>query len=349
MGHRRSSADGGVGWGFYASLWMVIVRQEYIVFDQGGYRCLAFNDPQEMQSCANKNGSLDFRFEHIKMMFVASSSPFFLKSAFVLPVLPTDLFGNPFDEYQCGTLVNSEQNGYSKRDTIHPEPTPIDGVKLRKRISFAQTLIKPTLDRKNLINIRRVLESSRSFDSDCPCGFMAFQKIHFSHPLFVGSGGLLLDHCHIRNRFSYSDWMAQLYPESMANLYLTSKQRKKEALSNETDLLHLFVEGAAPPRIRFRGWLALGGRMETQWQNPEDFAARCEDYVKLWSLIDRLKSRERSILTKHFGLVGSGQMTYAEIGRIHNLSVERTSQIVLTAMRKIKGWWRCILFLADRK
>ncbi len=45
---------------------------EIIVFDQGGYRCLAFNDYENLQSCVSLARKLDFRFEYIKMMFVTS-------------------------------------------------------------------------------------------------------------------------------------------------------------------------------------------------------------------------------------------------------------------------------------
>lgn len=256
-----------------------------------------------------------------------------------LPLLPTDLFGNPFEEYECGTLINKGVNDASKRETINTARTPIDGVKLRKRILCAQTLTKLTLDRKNLVHIRRILQSSRAFNAEMPCGFMAFQKIHFSHPLFVGSGGLLLDHCRIRDRFSYHNWMIQLYPESIANSYLPSGERKNEAYSNEADLTRLFEEGDAPPHIRRQGWFALGGRLEQPWRNPEDLALRCEDYAKLWRLIDKLKPRERSILIMRFGLDGSQEKTLSEIGRVYQLCGTRIMRIIAKAMLKIRKWW----------
>ena len=256
-----------------------------------------------------------------------------------LPILPTDLFGNPFENYECGTLVETERKDSARRRPLHPVPTPIEGVSLRKRISFAQNLIKPTLDRKNRVHIRRVLQSSSAFSSLEPCGFLEFQRIHFSHPLFVGSGGLLLDHCRIRDRFSYRDWLIDLYPETMANLFLPSSQRSNRSRSNESDLARLLEEGDEPPSIRWWGWLTLGGRLEQQWQNPEDFVVSCEDYSRLWEFIDNLKPRERSMLVKRFGLDGFGTCTYRELGDIYELSVERVRQIVAKAMRKIRYWW----------
>ncbi len=257
-----------------------------------------------------------------------------------LPILPVDLFGNPFEEYECGTLLETEQKSSSRRTTVHTAPTPIAGVKLRKRISFAQNLSRPTLDRKKLVHIRRVLLSSNAFDSEKPCSFLAFQRIHFTHPLFVGSGGLLLDHCRIRDRHSYRDWLTSLYPETMANRFLSSSEWNKNGRSNESDLARLFEEGDEPPALRWQGWLTLGGRIEKQWGTPEDFAISCEDYTKLWRLIDKLKPRERSVLSMRFGLDGFGMYTYREIGDIYELSVERIRQIVAKAMRKIRYWWR---------
>jgi superfamily II DNA or RNA helicase len=256
-----------------------------------------------------------------------------------MPILPTDLFGNPFEEYECGTLVGTNPEPGSRRTIIHPVATPIEGVKVRKRISFSQSLAKPTLDRKNRVHLRQVLESSSGFNFRTPCTFLTFQKIHFDHALFVGSGGLLLDHCRIRDRFTYRSWLTELYPESMANVYLAPRGRAHRPRSNEADLARLFEEGDEPPSVRWHGWLTLGGRLEKKWNSPEDFVMSCEDYSRLWRLISDLKPREQAILVKRFGLDGNGMHTYSELGYIHNLSVERMRQITVKAMRKIKHYW----------
>ena len=256
-----------------------------------------------------------------------------------LPLLPTDLFGNPFEDYECGALVGTEKKGGSRRPTLCPAPTPIEGVSLRKRISFSQSLIRPTINKTNLAHIRRVLQSSDVFDSKKPCGFLEFQRIHFSHPLFVGSGGLLLDHCRIRDSSSYRDWLTKLYPETMANFYLLSRGPDKIRRSNETDLARLFDEGDDLPAVRWEGWLTLGGRLEEQWRSPEDFALIGEDCAKLWRLIDKLKPREQSVLSMRFGLDGLGMCTYREIGDHYERSTELIRQIVAKAIRKIRHWW----------
>ncbi|MCP4604139.1 MAG: sigma-70 family RNA polymerase sigma factor [Proteobacteria bacterium] len=257
-----------------------------------------------------------------------------------LPILPTDLFGNPFEDYECGTFVQKEQVERTPRRTPHLVPTPIEGVTLHKRISFSQDLNRPTLDRKNRVHIRRVLQSSSAFNPQRPCGFLEFQRIYFSHAHYVGSGGLLLDHCRVRNRFAYRDWLIGLYPEVMANLLLPSCQQANRSRSNESDLTRLLEEGDEPPRIRWQGWQALGGRLEQQWRTPEDFVISCENSSRLWDLIDNLKPRERSMLVMRFGLDSFGMYTYREIGDMYELSVERVRQIVAKAMRKIRSWWQ---------
>ncbi len=42
-----------------------------VVWDDGGYRCLAFGKRTAIQSCVNRVHKLDFRFEYVRMMFAA--------------------------------------------------------------------------------------------------------------------------------------------------------------------------------------------------------------------------------------------------------------------------------------
>jgi spermidine synthase len=42
-----------------------------VVWDDGGYRCLAFGKRTAIQSCVNRSDKLDFRFEYVRMMFAA--------------------------------------------------------------------------------------------------------------------------------------------------------------------------------------------------------------------------------------------------------------------------------------
>jgi RNA polymerase sigma factor (sigma-70 family) len=255
------------------------------------------------------------------------------------PLLPTDLFGNPFNEYMCGELFDSESNSAGLAPAIRSTPTPIEGVTLKKRIRDFRRFIKPTVDKKNLNHLRLVLESAHQFDRFAPPGFQRFQKINFEHPLFAGSGGLLLDHCGIQNRSSYNDWLTTLYPETMANILYLEKSYRCDQFSNEGDLLQLLQQGTPPPEQRWTGWLALGGRLEPQWDTPENFLISCETYNRLWQIIDKLRPRERSIFIKRFGLDGLGKWTLMDIAEHFNRSPERIRQISARAFRKVKRYW----------
>ena len=69
----------------YREVWRKNSRfGDIIVFDHKGYRCLAFEDPQEMQSCVHKKRKLDFRFEYIEMMFATALLPQKMNRALVL-------------------------------------------------------------------------------------------------------------------------------------------------------------------------------------------------------------------------------------------------------------------------
>jgi hypothetical protein len=261
-----------------------------------------------------------------------------------MPVLPTDLFGNPLEDYECGTLVSiSKSSGARRRQQYLP--TPIEGVRLRKRVVFEHGFEKPTLDKRNLPALRRVVASSEAFDVEKPCGFLAFHSLHFDHRKFVGTGGLLLDHCGVRDRFSYHDFMTRLFPEAMAGLLLGIGDPLSQRFSNDSDLARLLDDGNEPAASRWYGWVALGGHLEDTALSPEEAVIRRETYSKLWMMIGGLKPRERSLLLEYFGLDRKGVCTLRELGDTHEISSSRVAQIIAKAIRKLRyrNWKDSIL------
>ena len=65
----------------------------------------------------------------------------------------------------------------------------------------------------------------------------------------------------------------------------------------------------------------------------EYYAAELEDTVDL--LLETLKPREKRILELYFGIPWGEPMTYKDVSDMFGLSLERTRQIVINALRKL--------------
>jgi hypothetical protein len=87
-----------------------------------------------------------------------------------LPILPTDLFGSPVEEYECGALLSSTQPSAVGRKPIEVHSrTPVAGVRLRQRVLLQASLRKPTLGRDDYRALRGVLATCPDFDAEA-CG-----------------------------------------------------------------------------------------------------------------------------------------------------------------------------------
>ena len=107
----------------------------------------------------------------------------------------------------------------------------------------------------------------------------------------------------------------------------------------------LLEEGNESPALRWNGWVTLGGHLEDIALSPEEAVMRRETYTKLWTMIDGLKPRERSILVEYFGLDRRGVSNMRELGDMYQISSSRVAQIIAKAIRKLRyrNWRDSIL------
>lgn len=69
---------------------------------------------------------------------------------------------------------------------------------------------------------------------------------------------------------------------------------------------------------------------------PEELAVASSVSKELESVLDKLEKRERQVIEHRFGLQDGRQKTLEEVGRLFNLSRERTRQIEARALRKMR-------------
>jgi len=69
---------------------------------------------------------------------------------------------------------------------------------------------------------------------------------------------------------------------------------------------------------------------------PDQMLGDFESIDRLKGLVDRLRDREKQVLTLRFGLDGSPQMTLEEVGEVLGCTRERVRQIQNKAIRKLK-------------
>ena len=264
-----------------------------------------------------------------------------------MPILPTDLFGNPFDDYECGTLLTTKPPGGSLTLLERTPRTPVKGVRVKKRIVASLRLEKPRFEPGNLNAARAVVRTCADFDADQPCGFMRFRALRFRHQLFDGTGALLLDHLGVGNRAEYARWLTRAFPEVAANVLLDQAGFEDVSWSCDEDVRWLLEQGKGSESGRAHGWLALGGRFAYAEQSAEDLAQRLEDREVVEALVQRLKPRARDFVVRRFGLHGHQPHTYRRLGREYEISAGRAAQIVAGALWRMRGDWRRIVAAED--
>ena len=222
------------------------------------------------------------------------------------PVLPLDLLLEPGEPYRCGDVVGG------KKDTRPgPQLPPVRKVRLVQRLLVSARLGLPKLEREDRHGLMVVLESCRELILDPFPGRQAFERLFFSHPLFSGTGRALLIWLGVSRRAgAYDAWVARLVPEQAAGAWLGAGW----------DLSEL----PEPP-----------GLLLPTPKEPETLLLERERDQRLHELVGGLRPREQEAVRRRFGLDGDPSETYRAIGQHLGLSVERTRQIVRTALHRI--------------
>jgi len=75
---------------------------------------------------------------------------------------------------------------------------------------------------------------------------------------------------------------------------------------------------------------------DNEKKTPDQMLGDFESVDRLKSLVEKLRDREKQVLTMRFGLSGSPQMTLEEVGEVLGCTRERVRQIQNKAIRKLK-------------
>ncbi|MFC1611157.1 DEAD/DEAH box helicase family protein [Myxococcota bacterium] len=264
-----------------------------------------------------------------------------------MPILPTDLFGNPFDDYECGALLTKSESSGALEDLDRTPQTPVKGVRVRRRVVASLRLEKPRFARTDIGAARAVVRTCADFDIERPCGFLRFRALRFRHHLFDGTGALLLDHLGVGNRIEYARWLNTAFPETAASFLLRQDGFGDVSWPCDEDVTWLLHKGNGTESGRVGGWLALGGKLAYPEQSAQELAERQESRELAKRLLQRLKPRFRDIVARRFGLDGYQPHTYRRLGREHEVCVERARQIVAQSLRQMRGEWRRIVAAED--
>ncbi|MBN1652925.1 MAG: DEAD/DEAH box helicase family protein [Deltaproteobacteria bacterium] len=264
-----------------------------------------------------------------------------------MPILPTDLFGNPFDDYECGALLSSSPSNGALEALDRTRQTPVKGVRVKKRIVASLRLEKPRFARTDIGAARAVVRSCTDFDIERPYGFLRFRTLRFHHRLFDGTGALLLEHLGVSNRIEYDRWLSTAFPETSANLLLRQDGFGDVSWSCDEDVMWLLYKGNGPDAGRVDGWLALGGKLAYSEQSALDLLERQENRELVTRLLQRLKPRARDLVARRFGLDGYQPHTYQRLGREYDICGWRAAQIVALSLRQMRGEWLRVAFAEE--
>ncbi len=266
-----------------------------------------------------------------------------------LPILPTDLFGSPVEEYECGALLSSTQPSAVGRKPIEVHSrTPVAGVRLRQRVLLQASLRKPTLGRDDYRALRGVLATCPDFDAEKPCGRYRFRSLLFQHPRFTGRGEFLLEWLRFPpSEAGYQDFLALACPEALATRLLAERGLgEHEVLAHGCERDVEILERALACRSRgprwsaaSDAWLALGGHRQAAARSPEDRALELEAAARLAGGMKRLKPRELSVVERRFGLSGEEPLTLDGVGIQDEISRERVREIEARGLRRMRRFF----------
>jgi superfamily II DNA or RNA helicase len=268
-----------------------------------------------------------------------------------LPVLPMDLLLDKGDEYRCGNIINRQNDSGPLRPIDTHMETPVKGVVVRKRILLGTRLELPELKPSSQEQIRLVIESCPGFKPDDPCIRKQFNTLIFSHPLFTGSGKLLLRWLKVGYRKNaYWMFMSKLYPETTAHSYLT---KNAEIRGNKTALFEnhstcredalLFIkillkpceEDGKPVAPFPETFSMLQGGIKNE-QTPEQLLLRKEQIDRCFAVMETMDPRLRQLIVWKFGLCGEGPLNGTEIAEKLNLSPTRIYHLTEKSLRTLR-------------
>jgi len=257
-----------------------------------------------------------------------------------LPILPSELFGRSYDDYVCGALVGRASASGDDLPVEARDLSGVAGVRLSRRIVLGAALEAPKLDPKRWSCVRQVVESSAAFDPERPCAADRFARLSFQHPLFSGSGALLLRWTgHAPTWRSYSAFLARLWPERAAEYFLRVTDSCN--LSCEDDARHLEQSITASPsadgqpeEAYVSAWRALGGTEAPL--DAEQMLIERDRYRLLHEILQTLPPRKRRYVSRFYGLGGAPRQTSVELAEMDGIGRSRAHQIVRHAMRPLR-------------
>lgn len=264
----------------------------------------------------------------------------------VMPILPTELFGESLREYECGALFGPPRDAAGMASES-VEMTPIDAIReIRacKRILVSGRVAKPKLQRDDLAAQRAVIRSCPHFDETAPCGLYRFRGLWFAHPLFTGYGEALLRWLGVGpRRRSYLSLLARLFPDGASHYYLASSRTQwSEPGSCRADAAHLIQaihnpQDAGNPGVAV-GYRALAGVAHDVVPTPAELVAHSQQREQLSYLLSALSRRQRRVIVWTFGLLGQPELKGREIADIEDVSRERVRQIQQLALKKLRRY-----------
>lgn len=252
-----------------------------------------------------------------------------------LPVLPTELFGSALREYECGALVRAPRDSPASQP-LRVEMPEVEGVRVAGRIVHRARLERPLLGRADREGALRVLRSCPGFSAQRPPGTRDFLGLRFDHPLFVGTGFLLLRWLgHPPTKRGYGRFLGWVLGAAAPAVALASE----DDASTERDARHLLAAvdaGLAASADLAAGWRALGGR-EQEEDDPERIVLRREEAAIVTQALTLIHRRRRRILCQAFGLLGQRERSAMDIGRLEQVSGPAVRTQLTKALQRLRG------------
>jgi hypothetical protein len=263
------------------------------------------------------------------------------------PILPIDLILNPGETYHCGDLIDQgESDKKVKRAPIDgPGKTPIKSIRVKTRLIASAELAKPKLNPHDFGQIRQVLVSCPDFRLRLPFGSRGFRRLFFNHPLFTGSGELLLRYLRVPGgEKAYLEFIAGLFPKEFEKLIIDKNGGPVDEAGHRCmdDFKYLVQAALKPnknggkpeePLLHTLNALCGGAKVTA---TPEEMLLRMEQINSLLTTLLFLDQRLQDAIIKRLGLFGETESTWDEIGMDFNVSRERARQIFFKAISVLR-------------
>lgn len=263
------------------------------------------------------------------------------------PILPTDLLLKPGENYMCGALLSptNERDANVERLLEKTASTPIKSVKVKTRLIVSASLARPTLNPGNREEILKVLASCPDFKLIPRPERSVFKRFFFNHPLFAGTGEMLLRYLGVsRDLKAYDAFLAGLSSSDPGDRLLAEHggftgEIQRSCLDDFEYIRQAALESndnAGKPIEPYQSALRslCGGLMEIA--SPEEVLLLTEQVGQVFGLMQELQERQRYVLIHRLGLFGKPESTWDEIGVDLGVSKERVRQIFSKALRMIR-------------